>query len=452
MHALLDPTLLPVVLLAVGGCAWLAVNRLMFRDLLSPFALLFAAWIAPLVLQATNLSSLETPWAPRSVALVAWTTVALAGTSLLFGWWFRGRQETTRPQALFAYSSALLRRPAFLVAFFACWAIAFGAYLYAEFITNPVGVPLLAVVRGEALPTDAIHRWGKDTRWAALTALLFVLTPIAYFASHANAHRRTLRVVLLVLAVSYPLMGVLKLSRSDVFVGGINLVIAAVYTRRFGGVRTGRRPILRYALIAVGSLALYYAMMTVRIGGSQVEDLYAEAIGFRGSGPLRGPAAAVYGYTALPFENLHRFLELHDWKAVHPGVSVTRPFLSVTGQGDLADRLDAGIDYPPPASFAAGSATFLSAVYAEAGLIGAALVPILYALLVNASYVRMRRRPTIVNLLLYANFVYPWVWLFFNNGFGVLGIYLNAAFILAIGRLAAEADAGRQTRLVTSPA
>jgi hypothetical protein len=447
-----DVTLVPLLLLAAAGFAWLAVNRFVFRDVLSPFALLFVAWIAPLVLQTTNLSSLETPWAFRSVALVAWVTVALAGTSLLVGWFFRGAEAKAGPRAHFADSVAALRRPAFLVPFFACYAIAFAAYLYAEFLTNPVGVPLLAVARGEALPVDAIHRWGKDTRWAALTALLFVLTPIAYFAAHANARRRTLRWILFALAVLYPLMGVLKLSRSDVFVGGINLVIAAVYTRRFGALQPGRRPILRYAVLGIGSLALYYAMMTLRIGGSQVEDLYADAIGFRASGAVRGPAAAVYGYTALPFENLHRFLELHDWTAVHPGVSVTRPFLSVTGQGDLADRLDADIRYPPPASFAAGSSTFLSAVYAEAGLVGAAMVPILYALLVNATYVRMRRRPTIVNLLLYANFVYPWLWLFFNNGFGVLGIYLNAAFILAIGRLTAEADGWRQARLAAAPA
>jgi hypothetical protein len=41
-------------------------------------------------------------------------------------------------------------------------------------------------------------------------------------------------------------------------------------------------------------------------------------------------------------------------------------------------------------------------------------------------------------VLLYANFVYPWLWLFFNNGFGVLSIYLNAAFIAAVALLMPE--------------
>jgi hypothetical protein len=439
MGATAEVTFLPLVLLAGGTAAWFALNRALFDDILSPFSLLFVAWVGPLLLQATNLSSHETPWTLGPMLMVGWTTLALAGTCLLAAGVVRAGPPGAEARDHFRAMQELLRAPAFIAGFFACFLVCFAAYVYAEFVTNPFGVPLLSILSGQVPRGGAFHRWGKDGPLTALTALLFVLTPIAYLAFQAN-RGRPLRATLLVAALAFPVGGVLKLSRSDVFIGMVELLVVAVYWRRFAGERVPRRrQLLTLAGVVLAGLLVYYVMMAIRISSVPLEDIYARLIGFRleGDSPWRGPLAAIYGYMALPFENLHRFLAVHDGGS-HVGISVFRPILSLSGMGDLADRIDAGIHYPAPATYAAGSATFLTSVYAELGILGVAAVPIAYAALVNALYVHMRARPTFLSVLLYANFVYPWLWLFFNNGFGVLSIYLNAAFIAAVALLMPE--------------
>jgi hypothetical protein len=432
-----DMTFAPFAILLVVGIAWFVINRRLFGDLFSPFALLFVSWVGPLILQATNLSNLEKQWRIDSVIVVAWVTFALTATCLLASAFVRDKAHAAVSTG-FEEIRSTLRSPYFLATFLVIYAVTFAVYLYAEFLTNPAGIPLLGVLSGRRLPPIAAHRWGKDTTLAAITALLFVLTPAAYLAYRANTGR-AFRAVLLVLALLFPVFGVLKLSRSDVFVSVVTLVLAASYWHMFGGQKPARWRLVRYGAIGIFALAVYYVMMNLRIGGVGLTEVYARFIGFRlpGEGVLHGFAGAVYGYVALPFENLHRFIETSDG-SLRPGISALRPVLSLAGYGELADRLDADVGYPVPVSYAAGAATFLTGVYAEGGRLGAALIPIVYALLVNITYVRMRARPSLASMLLYFNFTYPWLWLFFNNGFGALSFYINAVVIIGAFLLLAE--------------
>jgi hypothetical protein len=424
-----EMTFAPLALLVVAGVLWFVINRKLFRDAFSPFSLLFVSWVAPLILQAMNLSTLERPWRFDAAALVAWVTFALIGTCLMAS---RSVRDSRLPEVRqeFEAMRSMLRSPFFLAPFLICFVLTFAIYLYAEFVTNPAGIPLVTVLRDGRLPSSAAHRWGKDSAFAAITGLLFVLTPAAYLAYRANAGR-LMRAPLLAIALLFPVFGVLKLSRSDVFVSAVTLVLAASYWHMFGEQRTGRWRLRRYAAIGIVTLAVYYMMMNLRIGEVGLTEVYARFIAFRlpGEGAFHGFAGAVYGYVGLPFENLHRFIEASDG-ALRPGISALRPLLSIVGYGNLADRLDADVVYPVAVSPAAGAATFLTGVYAEGGKLGAALIPIVYALLLNGLYVRMRARPSLGNVLLYLNFTYPWLWLFFNNGFGVLSFYINAGFVL----------------------
>jgi hypothetical protein len=432
-----DLSYLPLLVLPIAAAAWLALNRVLFRDLFSPFGLFFPAWLAPLILQSANLSDLDTPWALRSVVLVTWVTFAMAATCLIT---VPAIPDSRSPEvrSVFAEGLAAMRGAGFLLSLVVCYALTFTVYLYVEFLTNPSGIPLISVVSSGRLQSSAAHRWGKDSPLTAITGLLFVLTPVAYFAYRANEGRRG-RVLLLLLSGLFPFFGILKLSRGDVFMGVVTVGLAAAYSSRFVERRPRRAPWLWYGVPAALATLVLYFMMTLRISGAGVTELYAHIIRFRppGEGALYGFAGAVYGYFGLPFENLHRFLEAGDG-SLHPGVSVLRPFLSLAGHGNLADRIDARVNYPAPASPAAGSATFLTGVYADSGLVGMVLIPVLYAALVNLIYLRMRARPSLMNLLLYVNFAYPWVWLFFNNAFGVLNFYLNAAFIVALSLLVLE--------------
>lgn len=440
-----DVTFSPLLLLVVVGVAWYAVNRAVFNDILSPLSLLFVSWVAPLLLQASNLSAFEESWRVGPALVVAWTTVALTGTCLLAGAAVRGGGRDPRARRTFEALLGICRDRSFLSAFFTLYAVSFVAYLYAEFITNPGGVPLLAVLEGRWLG-GAFHRWGKDTRWSVITGLLPLLTAMAYMAYRVNG-RGTIRGMLLLTTALFPVMSVLKLSRSDLFGSAIGVVAVALILREFTGtVHARRTPTAKLVLVGVLVVAVSYMMMAIRIASIPVEDIYAGMIGFRlfEDGSMRGVAAAIYGYMAMPFDNLNRFLSAHDG-SYHLGISVLRPILSISGLGDVADQIDAAVYYPAPASFAAGSATFLTAVYAELGLVGAAAIPIVYASMVNVIYLQMRARPTFGNVFLYVNFMTPWLWLFFNNGFGVLSLYLNGAFVYGIGLLGSELAAGRRT-------
>ena len=246
-------------------------------------------------------------------------------------------------------------------------------------------------------------------------------------------------------------MAVLKLTRSDLFASAVAVGAVALFFRRFHDDPSGSRQVVKFAALSVVVLVGFYIMMGIRI--ADVGEVYSGLTGFRapGGGTLHGLSSVVYGYTALPFDNLNRFLSAHDGSC-HPGLSVLRPFLSMAGLGNFADRLNAQVEYPPYVSIAAENDTFLTIVYAELGVVGIAVVPIAYAALVSILYVRMRLRPTFGSVLLYINFIYPWLWLFFNNGFGVLSIYLNAAVVVFLALLVAEFRAVSRTRLAAGGA
>ena len=407
--------------------AWNRLNARLFQDSFSPFHLLFFSWILPLSFRSLSLSELEVPWPPRTLAIIGWVTIALVASSLIPLASIRS-YPFNRRRPTFERTSALFRRTDFHILLLLLWSGTFAVYLYAEFLTNPVGVPLLATLQGITVDSQ-MHRWGKETKWAAITPLLFVLTPMLYLA--ARSSRNLLwRMILFSLAAAYPLAAFAKFSRSDVLIAGLNVAVVEYYFRRFHALRfqLPKLSLFKWTLLATAAGFFLYGTLRLRAGS---EAFYARAIGFRWqSGALAEVAAQIYGYAALPFENLHRFLSSYDG-SFKPGVSFFRPLLSAISQGDLADQMLSDVDFNT-LSAAAGSNTFVSPLYAEFGLPGVFVVPIIYGVLVSWLYVRFRREPSYINFFLYLNFVYPWIWLYFNNAFSVLTFYINAGFIVAL--------------------
>lgn len=430
----MDPLLWFGLLVILVG-AWLFANQRLTADFLSPFNLLLISWIVPMYLRALGLSGLEEPWVPKTYLYLGATTAALVGTSIL-PWLFLNQTPIRARSDAFMWAMRVLRARGFLAIVIIGWLMALGASLYAEFLTNPVGIPLVAALKGDVTLVGAVHRWGKETRWAILINLFYIVTPILYMAGRSESHR-TLRRALFLMAFTYPVLGLLKLSRSDLFVGGLNLALSEYYWVRFTGWRPGgrlRKKILIAALV-VAALAMLYFTMSIRIAMTSYispDQRYSKWIEYRleGEGPLYELSAQVYGYLALPFENFNRFVAVHPG-SFRPGLSFFRPLLSAAGMGDRADELSRGIDFNV-ASSGAGSNTFLSYLYAELGVWGVTVAPLIYGLLVNLLYIRFRRRPTFVSIFLYINFVYAWTWLYFNNAFSVLTFYLNAGFVVGV--------------------
>ncbi len=422
-------------LLILLAATWFLVNRKLAHDAWSPLGILLFSWGIPLGLRTLGLSELEGPWDLRTLVVIGWVTLCLVGISAATSLVASRMDTSPGTPASLQTDLRALQHPAVLLALLALFGVTVAAYLYSEFVTNPVGIPLVSVLLGGEQLTGDLHRWGKDTKWSAITPFLFFLGPMWWLVFRVHPSR-TVRWGALVLAFLYPVFGLLKLSRSDLFVATLSIVATDAYYRRYTAQfkRSGVGAFLRYGALFAGSLGLYYAVMAVRIGTSTVGTIYGELIGFRlrSDTPVVQLLAAVYGYAALPFENFQRFFSSSPggW---NPGVSSLRPFFALANQGDWADRIDATVAYPDPVSGAAGSASFLTTLYAEAGILGVVLVPVFYALLVCGIYLMMRRRPSLLTILLWVNFIYPWAWLYFNNAFSVLTIYLNAAAIVMLG-------------------
>ncbi len=414
--------------------AWQVANARLYRDVLSPLALLGLSWMLPLSLGWLDLSFYERPWEGGTRVLVMWVTASMVAACLLPRLVVPRATDFTSRGPQFAAALAPLGTPRVRAVLIAAFAVAFAAYLYAEFLTNPAGIPVLRILAGQQLHGE-FHRWGKETRWAIITPTLFILCPLLYLASR-QAARGPWRWLFLGLALLYPFFGLLKLSRSDVFVSALNLGATAYYLRRHAPARriTGRRLVLGAGLALAGTVAAGFILQTTlaaRLGSRPAEDTYARAIGFlpQGQGAVHELAAQVYGYLALPFENFRRAFERTEG-GFRPGISAFRPLLSAAGQGRLADDMLSTVVFPDPVSSAAGSSTFLTPIYMELGIAGVLIVPFAYALLMSVLYARFRAAPSLLTYLLYLNFLYPWAWLYFNNAFSVLTFYLNAMAIV----------------------
>lgn len=415
---------------------WQTVALRLYRDPLAPLALLGLSWMLPMSLGWLDLSIYEVAWAPSTVAAVAWVTASMFAAGLLPRVLVREAHAFAPHHVEFAAALSVLRTPRVRLLLIGLFAVVFACYLYAEFLTSPAGIPALRILAGERL-TGEFHRWGKETRWAVITPTLFVLCPLLYLAGR-QAETRGWRWLLIGLTLLYPLFGLLKLSRSDIFVSALNLGATEYYLRRFAPPRplNVRRLVATATAAVVAVLAagtILQATLAARIGSRSSNDDYAAAIGFipRGDNALYGAAAQAYGYLALPFENFRRAFERTDG-GFHPGTSALRPLFSAAGQGRTADEMLSRIAIPDPVSSAAGSSTFLTPIYMELGLTGVLLVPLAYALLVNVLYAQFRSRPSLLTYLAYLNFLYPWTWLYFNNAFSVLTFYLNALFIVGL--------------------
>jgi hypothetical protein len=342
---------------------------------------------------------------------------------------FKHRLGSLKPAEVSDEAVGVINDFRFLIPFVGCWCLAFLAYLYAEFATNPSGIPLLTLIRNPLEAYSNAHRWGKDGGLTIITASLWVWTPLLYLG--ARLHRyRSVRLFLLALALLYPFMAVMKLSRSDMFVAVFTIAIVHLAT-------ASRQPphTRKYVLFALPFLAAAGVLMiglAVLRSGAGTTSTYSDFIEFKMKSRDPGTLAfgQIYGYFALPFENLHRQMESVPGGQGF-GSSLVRPALSLLGQGDYASEQEEKGDLRI-VNRAAGSATFLSLIYGDTGYLGVLVVPLLYAGLVTWVYWGWRRTGSLLRLGLWLNFVYPWAWIYFNNGFARLNIYTTPLYLLGV--------------------
>ena len=349
-----------ILLVVAVSSSWLLVNRWVFRDFMSPFNLLLPAWIFPLLLKTLHLSSKEQPWNSKTVLLIAWVTFALAAVSLTFGLLINPR-TSPRQVELFEGAKSIARQNLFqgltLFSFF----VGIVSYFYFEFVTNPIGIPMLSYLRNPNIDRDPLWQWGKDIRLWPLPALALVNVPVLYFISLCDRNRLK-RVFYLCLALIYPLAAIAKMSRMDTLTAAVSRVLVRYYFKKYqpeGDSGAANRPsfLKRSAYRAVVVLVVAGAIVASStafslIRGNRTMGALAGKLGITLDlqEPTRSVVVEAYGYLALPFENLSNFLNDYPggW---HPGVGVLRPAYSVLQLGTIPRAELDDINFPP-SSFA----------------------------------------------------------------------------------------------------
>jgi hypothetical protein len=361
-------------------------------------------------------------------ATLALTTISFCGSALL-------RKNLKNDGGMrFRYVIYELSSRRLSLVMLAMFAIASVAFIYNEFISNPVGIPLITYIADPEISRDPNWQWKWGSFWM-LSIPVFAFTALLYLKARTEK-RFTKKGLLLVGASFYPVMELLKMSRSDCIYGLTCILFAEYYYRkslRQSGKKkkTSLRRILQGSAVValIGGAALVSASVFSEIRGSKPMSAYAEKLGM--SVELPDPYASVvvetYGYLALPFENFSNFVNSYPGRE-NLGVGVLRPIYTALGLGAIPRSELQDIDFDKYLEMLPiNTYPFLATIYAESGWIGIMLAPIFYALMINYLYLRFRLAPSITSFSLYSIMAsYCWLWMFCNQNFTGLQYYLYA--------------------------
>lgn len=413
--------LLALLMLAATWMIWRRFNLMLYGDALSPLSLLFYFWIAPFLLSFSRLSELQAGIDSYALGIIMVSTLVLTTTCLVPAMLGAPRDFTNftplriRPVRI---------NPAGVLVFFC-------ATLVATYIAELHGreLPLVAYLLG-GMDDSNLHTAGKDSR---LQIIAFGIHSASIFIFYLalTAPRWTLRAFYLLLSMGVVALGVLRASKSDIFIPALAFGGLAYYHYRIGKRRVPRKLLL----VMVSTLLLAISITSVRLQGVGLTDGYSGLIQFRYTdrfGPLVSELLSiVYGYTALGFQNFSNYLVSHS-EEFRLGTSLFRPVLSALMMGSEADAMGVPVERWNVVSDAANTGTFLTPLYIEGGVTFCIIGALLYGSLVNTVYYWFRSTGSAAWMFAYISLLFPWVWLFFTNAFSVLSIYVNLFYIAVL--------------------
>src|SRR6266436_318732 len=423
------------ILVIVLTVLWLKINKKLYNDIVSPFNILYWGWVFPFLLSYFRISGFQSPPALWMEVLVVLITLIMAAISLapaLVG------AERNHDNILLTFK-AFYRSANFRLVLFIFLCVTLGLKFVAEFGDGVV--PLVDYINGTAIEST-LHLAGKDSKLQVIGNGLAVAAVLCWFGFLAS-DKRTEKIIYLLLATIPIAFGIAKTSKSDIFEVILYYFIAFYYWRRFSGTKFYFAQTFLFLAILGSGMAL---LTTVRLNIEEVklatlwiDAKWPEFVIY----PFDEILSILYGYTAINFDNLYRFLAGFD-SEYHFGSSVFRPFFSMLMSGDIPRQMTEGVDMHGFIETAVG--TFLRDVYFEGGPGLCIFAAILYSAMINYVYSRLRRGGGSTYLVTYMFLAFPWAWLVFNNAFGTLSIYVNifyAILLLNIGLWIVKTREGR---------
>lgn len=393
------------------------------NDILSPYNLLMFFWFAPFMFSFLTLSKYQTGLSFEAITIISVSTVILFSVVIIFQKSLADYGDSEKVDI------SILNRQLTPVVVLLFYSMCLIALYFAEFKGREF--PLVSFILGSE-QNSSLHRYGKDSKLQFLAAGISVAG--AYCFSVFLCHRKKIvRILFFLLAFSVPLFGLLKASKSDIFIPFIYYSSIFYYLR---GWKIKKFAIKFFIIFIV--VALFLATVTeirVRGVGYAKPVTYSDLIKYKNIAflplPVNNLISIVYGYACLNFQNFSNYVDVDDGR-LRLGTSFFRPFYSIIMHGDIANELLVPKSKWNFVSRSATVGTFLRDLYMEGGAILCLIGSFIYSILVCLIYFKFKTKKNLVWLLIYANFMFPWIWLFFQNAFSVLTFYLNAFYIILI--------------------
>lgn len=325
-YAVMDTFLFVFVVVGtVGAIVWISLRT---RQMSHPVALIGLSFFLPMGAALLRLSELQAArWTyDTNVLLIEAYLLWLAFPCLALAILTQGPQHVPRDQSL----ALRLEGPGFRWYARSLAIATVVAILLQNYLT--AGLPVVL------LDPELAYEYHTST------VPVIQIMGRAGFAACALLHlafyhrRKSIDLVLLVVVLLSPLT---RLGRIDLMLSGLTLLLMNAY---FPVVRLSRRTV---TVAILGALAFIYGM--VEVGNQRVSRFgrfsvsYADAIGFRGYAGPGETFAVAYGYFALSFENLDRFVRVSNGYRTHGLVSFSPVFNTLF----FLNRLTAG-KYPGP--------------------------------------------------------------------------------------------------------
>ncbi len=299
------------------------------------------------------------------------------------------------------------------------WAIccAFALYLLAYgviFFVKGVTPPLFSLDPGESRKEFQIFGLGL---FLHNVVIIVVLTVIYHLKIQEHRlKKQILKLISLISVVTYFFL----LQRFQLAMAAVVSVAVVYYAKGLPRLR-------KMALYAAMVVPLFLWVSTLRAGQFFIYYLY------RNSRMKFSPAYAVftepYMYLVMNLENFARAIEKS--KTFTFGKYTFDFALAATGLKHWIDEYFGLVDTPYLVS---GYNTYTAfwTFYRDFGVLGIALIPLLIGMAVGSVYYRMRKSPSIGNLVAYGACVFVVIISFFNNPLQFLWFVYNMVAIYAI--------------------
>lgn len=404
---------------------WIAfISYKSSNDLLSPGIIFVLIWYIPLSLSFLDLSGLQEPnSSPYSTMIVLGITIIMSVIFLIAT--LAGSTRSIKfSSSKIVETAKNIRWDRPLILFILSIYMVIVTYLIFIVEFKQIGFPLIKIDQSVIQRLGGgFHRFGKDSKLQLLLSTDYIIGGISLIGFIFSKRYRWIYAFW---ALTPLITGVLKLSKSDIFEPLVTYTIIIYYIAR-GKEKSNPWIFKRIAFVTVLAVITFGSLVTIRLSRTNsVTPTYSRLIDFQpniGNKTLNEAFAFYYGYSSLNFENFSRAL-INSKPAYKLGLSFFRPVYTVTLQGD---KIDKALSYIKPGylSTSATVGTFMRDLYFEGGIIMVLMGAIAYSCFISFAYLLTRFKPSIYSLIFYAGIGFPFMWLFFQNAFANLNIYLS---------------------------